>query len=81
MYRYDITNCRTSIRFNRSVYFQKLKHWRGEEEVSVRCSLVSDSPERKPHFHRLAKKIGSQIQINQYQEGEVLKMNDCLIAK
>ncbi|XP_045023170.1 uncharacterized protein LOC116920451 isoform X2 [Daphnia magna] len=59
----------------------QLKHWRGEEEVSVRCSLVSDSPERKPHFHRLAKKIGSQIQINEYQEGEVLKMNDCLIAK
>ncbi|KZS17803.1 Uncharacterized protein APZ42_015772 [Daphnia magna] len=59
----------------------QLKHWRGEEEVSVRCSLVSDSPERKPHFHRLAKKIGSQIQINEYQEGEVLKLNDCLIAK
>ncbi|XP_057372223.1 uncharacterized protein LOC130693120 [Daphnia carinata] len=61
--------------------FVQLKDWRGKEEVSVRCSLVSDSPERKPHFHRLAKKIDSQIQIDEYQEGEVLKLNDCIVAK
>jgi hypothetical protein len=36
--------------------FKKLENWYGQGDVWIRYSLVTDTPERSQHFHRLGKK-------------------------
>ncbi|EFX85323.1 hypothetical protein DAPPUDRAFT_237874 [Daphnia pulex] len=59
----------------------QLENWEGEEdEVCIRCSLVTDSPDRSPHFHRLGIRKTNRIQIQECQDGVLSKRDDCITA-
>ncbi|XP_046460875.1 uncharacterized protein LOC124207461 [Daphnia pulex] len=59
----------------------QLENWEGEEdEVCIRCSLVTDSPDRSPHFHRLGIRKTNRIHIQEYQDGVLSKRDNCITA-